>query len=351
MTTNNSPGAVIRQDGAAMRTVLRFLLIPYCLSVSALRALLTANSIRKMPTTQTFDALLRRYGGATREMLDRVLRPYRLPITSIDRNHSNGKAPFTAAVPDDVWTTFEEGTTGKVVPKGYVEGNEAWREKIKGRILKAGSSEVEGELYFAPARFVKALAEVQVGDYLELDPFGVSSKIESALCEASFFRQAEAMGFAVTRMPENVAKHVGTQNYYDFKLARGGKVYRVELKSLWGTDTTKARLIHTVSKDGGGKNSARTDRQVWTTSSCRFQDQDIFAVSMWLRTGRIDEFAYALSAPADEAPRMGLPRVPDHPNHVTQNPNVPDPPSGPWTEDLNEVCERVDKWRKKRTKT
>jgi hypothetical protein len=145
-------------------------------------------------------------------------------------------------------------------------------------------------------------------------------------------------------MPENVAKHVGTQNYFDFRLERRESSYRVELKSLWGTDTTKARLIHTVSKDGGGKNSQRADRQTWSTSSCRFQDQDLFAVSMWLRTGQITEFAFALSAPADEC-EWGLPRVPRHPTHVTQNPTVPDPPSGPWTEDLDEACSRVDGWK------
>ena len=63
-------------------------------------------------------------------------------------------------------------------------------------------------------------------------------------------------------MPENVAAHLGTQNFYDFHLSRKDEAVRVELKSLWGTNTALARLIHTKSsKDGGGKNSAREDRQ------------------------------------------------------------------------------------------
>lgn len=307
-----------------------------------------------MPSKKTIDLLLQRFGGATPEMLDRVLSPYRLRVISIQKQHGlRGKTmvTFRAKVPKDAWTTFEEGTTGKVVPKDYVEADGSWREIIKGRIRKSFADHVEGELYFDAARYAKALSEVREGDYLEIDPFGVTSKIESALTEAAFFLQAQQCGFNVTRMPENVAKHIGTQNYYDFKLEKDGKTYRVELKSLWGTDTTKARLIHTVSRDGGGKNSIRKDRQVWSTSSCRFKDQDIFAVAMWLRTGKITEFAFALSASNHESPNWGLPRVPKHPAHVTQNPPIPDPPSGPWTTDLLEVCQRVNKWNKRRRKS
>lgn len=193
------------------------------------------------------------------------------------------------------------------------------------------------------SRLEQALQAVRVGDYFEIDPFGVTSKIESALCEAAFFTMCQNAGFSVTRMPENVAMHVGTQNYYDFRLERGHRVYRVELKSLWGTDTTKARLIHTVSKSGGGKNSVRKDRQVWKTSSCRFKDQDIFAVSLWLRTGCITDFAFAISCSANSCARWGLPSSAKHPDHVTQNPPISFPPSRPWTTEINEVCRLFDR--------
>lgn len=302
-----------------------------------------------MPSKKTIDLLLQRFGGATPEMLDRVLTPYRLRLVKITTEPVGPRKTrtlFKAEVPKEVWTTFEEGTTGKVVPQGFVEGDAPWKEVIKGRILNSLPDHVEGELYFDSARLNSVLAEVKCGDYLEIDPFGVTSKIESALCEAALFLQAQEHGFKVTRMPENVAKHVGTQNHFDFRLEKGSVIYRVELKSLWGTDTTKARLIHTVSRDGGGKNSTREDRQVWATSSCRFKDQDIFAVAMWLRTGRITDFAFALSASQDDSKEWGLPKVPDHPEHVTQNPPIPTPPSGPWTSDLNEACRRVDTLRK-----
>lgn len=306
-----------------------------------------------MPSSETVELLLKRFGGATVEMLNRVLTPYRLRIvelTDIQQGKKKRKH-FRAEVTGHIWTTFEQGTTGKVVPKEYVEGSASWREILKARILKSSPIDVEGELYFSGPRLAAALAEVEPGDYVEIDPFGVTSKVESALAEAAFFREAEKLGFSVIRMPENVAMHIGTQSYYDFRLQKDGKEYWVELKSLWGTDTTKARLIHTVSREGGGKNKTRKDRQTWTTSSCRFQDQDIFAVSMWLRTGSITSFAYALSAPDDEHATWGLPRVPKHPAHVTQNPPISDPPSGVWTTDLIELCKRVDEWKAQKAKT
>lgn len=298
-----------------------------------------------MPSTETVSLLLRRFGGATIEMLNRVLTPYRLRIEEISPGKRKGTKHFRAEVTGDIWTTFEQGTTGKVVAKEYVEGTTAWREIIKARILKSAPAFVEGELYFSGPNLKKALAEVKVGDYLEVDPFGVTSRVESALAEAAFFREAQKHGYSGIRMPENVAMHVGTQSYYDFKLQKDGKVYWVELKSLWGTDTTKARLIHTVSRDGGGKNKSRKDRQVWRTSSCRFKDQDIFAVSMWLRTGQITDFAFAISVPEDEHAKWGLPKVPKYPEHVTQNPPVADPPAGVWISSLVDICGRVDTWR------
>jgi hypothetical protein len=282
-------------------------------------------------------------------MLERVLTPYRLKLSAVKQTKEGRriKAHFDADVPPDVWSAFVEGTTGKIISRDHVEGNGVWGEIIKGRILSSKGNSVSGELYFDSARYSRALERVKEGDYLEIDPFGVTSKIESALCEAAFFRSATDQGFVVTRMPENVAKHVGTQNYYDFRLEKGGRIYRVELKSLWGTDTTKARLIHTVSKEGSGsgKNRAREDKQVWSTSSCRFADQDIFAVGLWLRTGRITDFAYALSESSDSCKEWGLPKATKHPSHVTQNPPISDPPTGVWTQDLTEACQRVDAWK------
>ena len=125
-----------------------------------------------MPSKKTIDLLLQRFGGATMEMLDRVLTPYRLRLVSITTEPAGPRKTrtvFKAEVPEEVWTTFEEGTTGKVVPKDYVEGDAPWKEVIKGRILRSVPDHVEGELYFDSSHLKNALVEVKCGDYLGCD--------------------------------------------------------------------------------------------------------------------------------------------------------------------------------------
>ena len=152
-----------------------------------------------MPSHATIDGLLKRFGGATVEMLDRVLTPYRLRLVEVKIGADGRSGKFVAKVPRDAWSAFEEGTTGKVVPGAHVEHGGPWREVIKARILETRAGKVSGELYFVPARIKVALAEVKKGDYIEIDPFGVTSKIESALCEAAFFQTAREQGFVAKR--------------------------------------------------------------------------------------------------------------------------------------------------------
>lgn len=295
--------------------------------------------------------LVRRFRGATPEMIDRVLTPYRFPITKIGsevkRAKSHRYVEFEASIPTDVWSELETGSSGKVVPKEYVEGTSDWKELLKARVHTCRDGRICGELHLpGSGRFGTAREIVKVGDYVEIDPFGVTSKVESALVEAAFFTICRDRGWIATRMPENVAMHFGTQNYYDFRLKKGSEIIRVELKSLWGTDTTQCRLIHTKSREGGtGKNAARADRQIWRSSSCRFHDQDIFAVNLWLRTGSIMDFAYAVSVPSDIDQDWGLPATRNYPEHVVQNIVVPDPPSGLWTPDLETAIDRLRQLR------
>jgi hypothetical protein len=297
--------------------------------------------------------LARRFKGSTPEMIDRVLTPYRFPITKIGsevkRTKSHRYVEFEATIPLDVWSELETGSSGKVVPKEYVDGMADWKELLKARVHSCGEGKICGELHLpGSGRFASAREVVKVGDFVEIDPFGVTSKVESALVEAAFFTICRDRGWAATRMPENVAMHFGTQNYYDFRLKKNSEVVRVELKSLWGTDTTQCRLIHTKSREGGkGKNAARADRQVWRSSSCRFHDQDIFAVNLWLRTGSITDFAYAVSVPSDIDPDWGLPATRNYPEHVVQNIVVSDPPSGVWTPDLETAIDRLRQLRKR----
>jgi len=291
--------------------------------------------------------LIQRFRGATPEMVERVLTPYRFSITFIDTTVKKAKShryvEFEAAIPADIWSELELGSSGKVVSREYVDGAADWKELAKARVHSCRDGKIRGELHLpGRGRFDTALKVVKLGDCVEIDPFGVISKVESALVEAAFFTIARDHGWKATRMPENVAMHFGTQNYYDFKMQKGGDVVRAELKSLWGTDTTQCRLIHTKSRSGGtGKNASRADRQIWRSSSCRFHDQDIFAVSLWLRTGCITDFAYAVSVPVAVHPDWGLPATSRYPEHVVQNIIVTHPPSGVWTSDIDTVLSRL----------
>jgi hypothetical protein len=297
--------------------------------------------------------LARRFKGGTPEMIYRVLTPYRFPITKIGSEVKCAKShryvEFEATIPSDVWSELEMGSSGKVVPKEYVEGTADWKELLKARVHSCADGKICGELHLpGSGRFASAREVVKIGDFVEIDPFGVTSKVESALVEAAFFTICRDRGWPATRMPENVAMHFGTQNYYDFRLKKNGEVVRIELKSLWGTDTTQCRLIHTKSREGRtGKNAARADRQIWRSSSCRFHDQDIVAVNLWLRTGSITDFAYAVSVPSDIDRDWGLPATRNYQEHVVQNIVVSDPPSGVWTPDLETAIDRLRQLRKR----
>jgi hypothetical protein len=172
---------------------------------------------------------------------------------------------------------------------------------------------------------------------------------------------AEEEGYSVKRMPENIAIHVKPQLVafmedsnlpsfakeilkkderakgwpnFDFLIEKDNITRRVEVKSLWGTETSKARLIHSL----GGR---------WKTSSCQFEDQDIFAVNLWLRTGDIKNFAFARSALKDDAHPYGLPPATTTDkskrrvvltDYVNQNPDC-QIGNGSWFGSLDEVAQ------------
>src|SRR5690606_22116330 len=111
-----------------------------------------------------------------------------------------------------------------------------------------------------------------------------------------------------------------------------------EVKSLWGTNTSYARLIHsTTSKPKGPANlwTPEQKRSYYPTSSCKFTTQDIFAVNLFLRTGNIREFAFARSV-SNANKKYGLPYVREYPEHVNQNP-LCEIGDGSWFGSLDEV--------------
>lgn len=293
--------------------------------------------------------LTRRYGEVDASLVASIMAPALLKVTDVGTEVERAQAvggttgPWTArfriAIPDGEQSFLTRGRTGKFVPGEYVEDNAPWREIAKGRILHTpapGQHETLGEIYVGTKSSRARLAEIvetelKVGDYLEIDRYGASAKITSSLVEASFVEHARERGFAVRRMPEDVAKHIAAYFNYDFEIERDGRSARVEVKSLWGTDTTKARLIRSK-----GKNTE--------TSSCKFESQDIFAVSLFLRSGNLNDWAFCRSVSRDDDAKWGLPVArlrqggQPLPEYVTQNPAIDDPPQNPpWFTDVGDV--------------
>jgi len=278
-----------------------------------------------------FEDLTSRYRGAVPRALIQVLRPILIPIHSLDKEvikipgQNHYRASFSVAINEANQEIIVRGRTGKFVPKEYADGG-VWKEIAKGRIIDVNyeTGIAMGEVYTGGTKtqLKKALQELSEDDYLEIDQYGAAAKVLSGLVEYSFARIARESGYKVKRMPEDMARHLGAYYHYDFELERGGVVKKAEVKSLWGTNTRYARLIHGKTKE-------------YSTSSCKFDTQDIFAVSLFLRTGDIRDFAFARSIPIDVKP-YGLPRSSKHPEYVNQNPSckVGD---GTWFATIDEV--------------
>ncbi|MBX7442918.1 MULTISPECIES: hypothetical protein [unclassified Arthrobacter] len=282
---------------------------------------------------QLYKTLTRRYGDVSPEALIKVLCPMHVPIATLDKTihklpgQQHWRATFTAAITSESQSVLSVGRTGKFIAAGHLNGA-AWKEVAKGRILSISSDgkTAIGEVYVGSKRSDLELAvqELCEADFLEIDQFGASAKILSALAESSLATSLEEAGYAVRRMPEDTAKHIGNYANYDFEVTRDGVTKKVEVKSLWGTDTRYARLIHSTGRD-------------YPTSSCKFATQDFFAVSLFLRTGDISDFAFARSRPDDESPNhLGLPRARKFPDHVNQNP-LCTLGTGVWFSSLDDV--------------
>jgi len=278
-----------------------------------------------------FERLTKRYGGATPQALESILCPVLIPIRTLDKvvhklpGQPHSRASFTIAINEECEDLIVPGRTGKFVPNSY-HGGGGWSEIAKGRILKVDQSAktAEGEVYCGGQKkdLQKALEELSAQDFLEIDQYGASAKVLSGLVEYSLVEVLKAAGYTVRRMPEDMAQHIGTYLNYDYEVEKRGVRKKIEVKSLWGTNTKYARLIH--SKTDG-----------YPTSSCKFATQDFFAVSLFLRTGRIQDFAFARSVPKN-VKSYGLPRAGKFPAHVNQNPTcaIGD---GTWFSSLDEV--------------
>ncbi len=281
---------------------------------------------------ELFETLSKRYSGATPNALMAVMCPLLIPIRSLDKSivrmvgQTHYRATFTIEITEQNETVIQIGRTGKFVPINYASGG-VWNEIAKGRIVSIdySSGVAEGEIYTgesSKASLEDALNNLQPTDLWEVDQYGASAKILSALAEYFLVEHGKERGYQVTRMPEDMARHLGAYANFDFLFRKGSVTRRVEAKSLWGTNTQCARLIHSTTTRPKGDPSTWTDDQKKTyypTSSCKFTTQDIFAVNLFLREGDIRKFAFARSISQSES-NHGLPYSPGYPEHLHQNP-------------------------------
>ena len=107
----------------------------------------------------------------------------------------------------------------------------------------------------------KALSELSPDDLLEVDQYGAAAKVLSGLAEYSLVKRLTCDGYMVKRMPEDMARHLGSYLNYDFDVLKWGQEKKVEVKSLWGTDTRFARLIHSTTSRPKGKTGDWTEEQ------------------------------------------------------------------------------------------
>jgi len=279
-----------------------------------------------------FNRIRRRYGTVDPAALEAVLSPIVIPLKTLDKTvykepgQTHWRASFQIEITGGWSHLMQKGVTGKFVSKAYVEGNSVWRELCKGRIVSvdAVAGVANGEIYVGSkkAQLEEAVSALSDDDFLEIDQYGASAKILSSLSEYYLLKHAEERGYSVRRMPEDTARHIGTYYNYDFEFEKAGVVKKVEAKSLWGTNTDYARLIHSTTTRPKGPEEQWTQDQkksYYPTSSCKFSTQDIFAVNLFLRTGNIRDFAFAKSVSIKEDER-GLPYAEQYPDHVNQNP-------------------------------
>lgn len=291
--------------------------------------------------------LTRRYQGAPIEALASVLCPLLIPIRSLDKTvekragESHWRASFTVKIDKSNETIMARGRTGKFVPSD-AGAKGLWREIAKGRLceIDAVSGVASGEIYVSGTRAVleEALEGLSQDDLWEVDQYGAAAKVLSALSEYYLVQHGKDRGYTVKRMPEDMARHLGAYPNFDFVFEKDGVARRVESKSLWGTNTRHARLIHSTTTRPSGLEADWTEAQksnYYPTSSCKFTTQDIFAVGLFLRTGKIDDIAFARSVPKDVA-AYGLPRSAAYPDHVHQNP-VCEIGNGVWFASIEDV--------------
>ena len=261
--------------------------------------------------------ILKRYQGMSEEAFRAILCPTLIPIKKIVNNvflmpgQQHWRASFQIEIKEEYADLITETREGIFVPSSYALGEGEWKNLAKGRIINVDSENhtAYGEILFGNTKeeLEEALQRLSEEDYFEIEEYGISEKITASLIEYNLAELAKKEGYTVTKLPNMRGKAADSPDEYPFEFTKDGVTKRIQVKSLWAQDTRYARLIHPKSNR-------------YLTSSCKFDAQDIFAVSLYPRTGNTMDFAFAKSISKTQDPLHGLEEARGFAGFVTQNP-------------------------------
>ena len=261
--------------------------------------------------------MLKRYQGMSEEAFLAIFCPRLIPIKKIVNNvflmpgQQHYRASFQLEMKEEYADLITETREGIFVPSSYAVGEGEWKNLAKGRIINVDRQNhiAYGEILFGNTKeeLEEALKHLSEEDYFEIEEYGISEKITSSLIEYNLVELAKKEGYTVTKLPNTRGKAADLQDEYPFEFTKNGVTKRIQVKSLWFQDARYARLIDLKSNR-------------YLTSSCKFDAQDIFAVSLYPRTGNTMDFAFAKSISKTQDPLHGLEEARGFAGFVTQNP-------------------------------
>ena len=261
--------------------------------------------------------ILKRYQGMREEAFESIFCPRVIPIKKIVNNvflmpgQQHWRASFQIEIKEEYEDLIQVGREGTFVPASYAKGAGEWKNLAKGRIINVDRENgiAYGEVLFGNTKeeLEVALLNLKEEDYLEIEEFEISEKITKALIEYNLAELAKKAGYSVAKLPMVRGKAADSPDEYPFEFTKDGVTKRIQVKSLWSEDPRYARLIHPKSNR-------------YLTSSCKFDAQDLFAVSLYPRTGNTMDFAFAKSVSKAQDPVHGLEEARGFAGFVTQNP-------------------------------
>ena len=286
-----------------------------------------------MNESQLINTRLKRYKGMTEEALQAIFCPTLVPIYKIVKNvflmpgQQHFRASFQIQIKEEYSDLIAKDREGIFVPASYAKGEAEWKNLAKGRIINVDAENgiAYGEILFGNTKeeLETALEYLDEEDYFEIEEYGISEKVTAALIQYNLVALAQKSGYEITKYPQSASKALELTEGCSINLTKDGTTKRIRLKSLWAENPKYARLIQL--------NSNR-----YLTGNCKFDDQDIFAVSLYPRTGDTKDFAFVKSISQKQDPVHGLAEAQGFPGFIIQNPEC-EIDNVVWFDNLDEV--------------